>query len=94
MPFVGGSDGKASVYNVRAGFNPWVGKIPWRRKWQPTPVLLTLKIPWTEELGAGYYPWGCKESGTTERLHSLSHSLHTDNLCIYMKDRKDVYIET
>ena len=30
---------------------------------------LALKIPWTEELGAGYYPWGCKESGTTERLH-------------------------
>ena len=28
-----------------------------------------LKVPWTEELGAGYCPWGCKESGTTERLH-------------------------
>ena len=27
---------------------------------------LALKIPWTEELGAGYYPWGCKESGTIE----------------------------
>ena len=24
----------------RPGFDPWVGKIPWRRKWQPTPVLL------------------------------------------------------
>ena len=30
---------------------------------------LTWKVPWTEELGAGYCPWGCKESGTTERLH-------------------------
>ena len=30
---------------------------------------LALKIPWTEELGAGYDPRGCKESGTTERLH-------------------------
>ena len=30
---------------------------------------LALKIPWTEELGAGYYPWGCKESGMTEQLH-------------------------
>ena len=29
---------------------------------------LALKIPWTEELGAGYYPWGRKESGTTEQL--------------------------
>ena len=34
-----------------AGFNPWVGKIPWRRKWQPTPVLLPGKIPWTEKPG-------------------------------------------
>ena len=31
--------------------------------------ILALKIPWTEELGAGYYPWGHKESGTTEQLH-------------------------
>ena len=30
---------------------------------------LALKIPWTEELGAGYCPWGRKKSGTTERLH-------------------------
>ena len=30
---------------------------------------LAQKIPWTEELGAGYCPWGRKESGTTERLH-------------------------
>ena len=29
---------------------------------------LALKIPWKEELGAGYYPWGRKESGMTERL--------------------------
>ena len=34
---------------------------------------LALKIPWTEELGAGYYPWGRKESGTTERLHFHFH---------------------
>ena len=32
-------------------FNPWVGKIPWRRKWQTTPVFLTWKIPWIEEPG-------------------------------------------
>ena len=30
---------------------------------------LALKIPWTEVLGAGYYPCGRKESGTTEQLH-------------------------
>ena len=30
---------------------------------------LALKIPWMKELGAGYYPRGHKESGTTEQLH-------------------------
>ena len=34
----------------RFGFNPWVGKMPWRKKWQPTPLFLPEKIPWTEEL--------------------------------------------
>ena len=32
---------------------------------------LAWKIPWTAELGAGHCPWGCKESGTTERLHFI-----------------------
>ena len=44
LDFSGGSHGKVSVYQCgRPGFNPWVGKIPWRRKWQPTPVLLPRK---------------------------------------------------
>ena len=36
--FAGGSDGKESTCNVRDRFNSWVGKIPWRRKWLPTPI--------------------------------------------------------
>ena len=35
----------------------------------PHSSTLAWKIPWTEELGAGYCPWGRKESGTTEQLH-------------------------
>ena len=31
--------------------------------------ILAWRIPWTEELGAGYFPWGRKESGMAERLH-------------------------
>ena len=50
------------------GFDPWVGKIPWRRKWQPTPVLLPGKFHGQRSL-VGYSPWGRKESDTTERLH-------------------------
>ena len=37
--------------NKRHEFDPWVGKIPWRRTWQPTLVFLLGKIPWLEEPG-------------------------------------------
>ena len=41
MGFPGSSAGKESACQCkRHGFLPWVGKIPWRRKWQPTPVFL------------------------------------------------------
>ena len=32
-------------------FDPSVGKVPWRREWQPTPVFLPGKSPWTEQPG-------------------------------------------
>ena len=35
----------------RPGYNPWVGKIPWRRPWQPTPAFLPGELPWTEAPG-------------------------------------------
>ena len=47
------------------GFNPWVGKVPWRRKWQPTPVFLPGESHGWRSL-VGYSPQGCKESDTTE----------------------------
>ena len=50
----------------RCRFNLWVGKIPWRRKWQPTPVFLTGKFHGQKSL-VGYGPWGSKELDTTER---------------------------
>ena len=45
-----------------------VGKIPWRRKWQSTSVLLPGKSHGQKSL-VGYSPWGRKESDTTEQLH-------------------------
>ena len=48
-----------------------VGKIPWRRKWQSTPVLLPGKSHGQRSL-VGYSPWGRKESDTTKRLHLTS----------------------
>ena len=46
----------------RHRFNPWVGKIPWRRKWQATPVFLPGKSHRQRSL-AGYSPWGHKRVG-------------------------------
>ena len=51
----------------RPGFDPWVGKIPWRRKWHPTPVFLPGESHRQRSL-AGHSSWGCKESDTTEWL--------------------------
>ena len=58
----GNSDGKEPACQCRRPkFNPWVGKIPWRRAWQPTPIFLPGKSYGQRSL-AGYSPWGCKES--------------------------------
>ena len=40
MGFSGGSDSRVCLQCRRPGFSPWVGKLPWRRKWQPTAVSL------------------------------------------------------
>ena len=49
----------------RHGFDPWVGKIPWSRKWQPTLVFLPGKFHGQRNL-VGYSLWGHKESDTPE----------------------------
>ena len=49
----------------RFGFHPWIGKIPWSRKWQPTPVFLPGKFC-GQRGQAGHSPRGCKESDMTE----------------------------
>ena len=59
--------GKESACNARPGFDPWAGKNPWRRAWQPTPVFLP-KEAHGQRILVGYSPWGRKESDTTERL--------------------------
>ena len=59
----GGPSGKelACQYRIhkRCGFDFWVGKIPWSRKWQPTPVFLSVKFHGQRSL-VGYSPWAGK----------------------------------
>ena len=45
----------------RQGFNPWVGKMSWRRRWLPTPVF----VPGEFYGQSSYSPWSCKELDTT-----------------------------
>ena len=52
----------------RPGLDPWVGKIPWRGKWQPTPVCLPGESHGWRSL-VDYSPWSSRKSVTTERLH-------------------------
>ena len=64
--FPGGSDGKASAYDVGdPGSIPASGRSPGEGKWQPTPVFLPGESHGGRSL-VGYSPWGHKESGTTE----------------------------
>ena len=62
-------------------FEPWVGKIPWKRKWQSTPGLLPGKSHGRRSL-VGYSLWSCNESDTTEQLHFTSLHFTLVNKCI------------
>ena len=64
----------------RHGFNPWVGKIPWGRKWQPTPIFLPEKFM---DRGA----WRATVYGVTECQTRLSHYAHTSTLEMTKKSR-------
>ena len=77
MGFLGGTSGKEPVCQCRrhkrCGFDPWVSKIPWSRKWQPTSVFLSGKVHGQRRL-AGCSLSGCKELGRTEHR----------GICIFM----------
>ena len=64
--FPGGSEVKNPPANAgdardACGFHPWVGEIPWRRKWQPTPVCLPGEFHVQRSL-VGCSPWGYKHN--------------------------------
>ena len=69
MGFPGGTSGKVPACQCRGHnrceFDPWTGKIPWRRAWQPTPVFLPEESHGQRSL-AGYSPQGHKQSDMTK----------------------------
>ena len=88
MGLTGGASGKEPACQCRrlqrCRFDPWMGKIPWRRQWQPTPVFLPGKFHGQRCL-VDCSPWSHKESDTTEcaharvRTHTHTHThTHTE----------------
>ena len=73
--FPGGASGKESASQSRRHerhkFNPGVGKMPWSKKWKPTPLLMPGKFHGQRSL-AGYNPRGRRESHMTEQLSMLT----------------------
>ena len=71
LGFPGGTRGKELTCQCRrlrrCRFDSWVGKIPWSRKWQLTPVFLPGKFH-GQRRPVGYSPWDRKESDMTEQL--------------------------
>ena len=72
MGFPGGSVVESACQHRRCGFDNWVGKIPWRRKQQPTPRFLPGKSHGQRSL-AGYKSMGSQELDTTEQLNQPSN---------------------
>ena len=70
--FPGGTSGKEPTCQCKRHkkhrFNPWVGKIPWRRAWQPTPVFLPGESYGQMSL-VGYRPSSRTELDTTEATY-------------------------
>ena len=67
--------GSLVAASARHGFNPWVRKIPWRRKWQPTPVWSPGKCHRQRSL-VSYSLW--KESDTKSRAQRVGHGWATE----------------
>ena len=69
----------------RYGFDPCVGKIPWRRKWQPPSNILALKIPGTEE------PGGLQFMGSQRVRHNLATKQQQN--FVYYQFRERIILE-
>ena len=92
----GGTSGKEPACQCsrhkRPGFCPGVGKISWRRAWQPTAVFLPGKIPWTEEPGwlqsvgsqRVRHDWALVSSSSTAVLKEVEFPIFSLLLCTFM----------
>ena len=71
----------------RCRYDPWVGKIPWKRKWQHTPVFLPGEFH-GQRSQVGCSPWGHKELDTTEQLTLTHRHAHTHTHTHRLKNQR------
>ena len=64
----------------KCGFDLWVSKIPWRRKWQPTPIFLPGESQ-GQRIPAGYGPWNCRVGHNWARMYSAKSLQSCPTLC-------------
>ena len=86
--FLGGASGKLSACQCRrckrGSFHPWVKKITWSRKWQPTPVFLPGESHGQRNL-VGYSPWSCRVRRDRASTHVHMHACTYYNGCVLVK---------
>ena len=69
----------------------WVGKIPWRGKWQPSPAVLPGKFHGQRSL-VGYSPWGLKELNMAQLLNHHHHHICLDNAIAHNRPEDHINI--
>ena len=83
MRFPGSSNGKNLPAMQRPRFNPWVGNVPWRREWQPTPVFLPAEFHGQRSL-AGYSPWVAESQTRLSDTHTHTHTHTHTFISVYL----------
>ena len=80
------------LYCGRHRFYPWVGKIPWRRTWQPTPIFLP-RESFGQRSRVGYSPWGTKSWTWLKQLSTAHIKKNTCHLEQQMNEPGGQYVK-
>ena len=91
MALPDGASGKSAYRcrDARCRFDPWVGKIPWSRKWQHTPVFLPGKLH-GQKSQRSYSPCGHTESDMTAHTHTHARTHTHTHTHTHMKIRQKI----
>ena len=77
----------------RHGFDPWLRKILWCKKWQTKPVFLPGEFYGQRSI-AGYSPWGSKESDMTGYTHNVEYIIDSKNSEMAQRNHENCLVQT